>query len=55
METDSLKRALGAYISQYYKELLHPVTFHLRKLSPAELYYNIHNKKLLAIINIFKQ
>ena len=29
--------------------------FHSRKLSPAELNHNIYNKKLLAIINTFKQ
>ena len=31
-----------------------PVAFHSRKLTPAEQNYNIHNKELLAIIDIFK-
>ena len=33
---------------------LHPVVFHSRKFSPAELNYNIHNKELLAIMDYFK-
>ena len=31
-----------------------PVTFHSRKLILAEQNYNIHDKELLAIIDIFK-
>ena len=54
MEADASDRALGAYISQYHNKQLYPVAFHSRKLSPAELNYNIHNKELLAIINTFK-
>ena len=49
-----LDRALGAYFSQYHKKILYLVTFHSRKFSPAELNYNIYNKKLLAIVNTFK-
>ena len=33
---------------------LHPITFHLRKLSPVKLNYDIYNKELLAVVNTFK-
>ena len=55
IEMDTSDRALGACLSQYYKGRLYSVTFHSRKLSPAELNYNIYNKELLAIVNTFKQ
>ena len=32
----------------------HPIAFFLRKIIPAETWYEIHNGKLLAIIKIFK-
>ena len=54
MEIDILDRALRAYLNQYYKERLYPVTFYSRKLSPTELNYDIYNKELLAIVNTFK-
>ena len=54
IKINTLDRALGAYLGQYYKEQLHPIIFYLRKLLPAELNENIYNKKLLAIINTFK-
>ena len=55
IEIDTLDRALRAYISQYYNGRLYPVAFYLRKLSPAELNYNIYNKEFLVIVNTFKQ
>jgi hypothetical protein len=33
---------------------MHPVAFHLRKFSPAECNYDIHNKEMLAIIEALK-
>ena len=33
---------------------IHPVTFHSCSFNPAELNYNTHNKKLLAIFEAFK-
>ena len=55
IEVDTSDRALGACISQYHDGQLYLVTFYSKKLSPAELNYDIYNKKLLAIINTFKQ
>ena len=33
--------------------ILHPVTYHSRKLSPAEINYEIHDKELLSIVDCF--
>ena len=30
------------------------MAFHLRKLTPAEQNYDIHDKELLAIVDVFK-
>jgi len=48
--------AIEACISQSdNKKCLHFIAFHSKKLTNAELNYEIHNKKLLAIVNSFKQ
>jgi hypothetical protein len=55
VETDASDFALGAVLSQRNDEnLLHPVAFHSRKFTPAEINYEIHDKELLAIVNSFK-
>jgi hypothetical protein len=55
VETDTLDFALGGTLSQTAKDKkLHPNIFHSRKLSPAEINYEIHNKELLAIVDCFK-
>ena len=55
METDASDKALGACISQPDEHgILHPIAFHSRKFSSAELNYEIHNKEL-AIVDAFKQ
>ena len=36
------------------KNCLHPVAFHSWKFPPAEINYEIHDKKLLAIMDAFK-
>jgi hypothetical protein len=51
-ETDALDSAIGRCLSQKGEDgLLHPVTYYLRKLTKAELNYDVYNKELLAIIN----
>ncbi len=48
--------AIEACISQSDdKRRLHFIAFHSRKLTDAELNYEIHDKKLLAIVDSFKQ
>ena len=55
-EINALDRVIEVYISQLNdKKRLHLIAFHSKKLINAELNYKIHNKKLLAIVNFFKQ
>ena len=55
VETDASDFALGAVLSQRNDEnRLHPVAFHSRKFTPAEMNYEIHDKELLAIVDSFK-
>ena len=55
LETDASDFAIAAVISQKdSKSKIHPITFFSRKLQPAELIYDIHDKELLAIIEEFK-
>jgi len=56
VETDSSDFALGGVLSQKDDEgKLHPVAFHSRKLMPAEINYEIHDKELLAIVDCFEK
>jgi hypothetical protein len=55
VETDASDFALGAVLSQNGDDgRLHPVAFHSRKFTPAEINYEIHDKELLAIVDCFK-
>jgi len=55
IESDASDFAIGAILSQRDTEnRLHPVAFHSRKFTPAEINYEIHDKKLLAIVDTFK-
>jgi len=53
IETYASDFALGCILSQYLGKRLHPVAFHSRKLNDAERNYEIHDKKLLAILEAF--
>ena len=56
IKTDTSDKVLGAYINQSDEQgKLYPIAFHLWKFSSAELNYEIHNKELLAIVDVFKQ
>jgi len=56
LKTNASNEAIEACISQSDdKRHLHLIAFHSRKLTDAELNYEIHDKKLLAIVNFFKQ
>lgn len=50
LETDASDFAIGAVLSQHHDKRLHPVAFHSRKMSPAEMNYEIHDKEMLAIV-----
>src|SRR5450755_5165368 len=34
---------------------LHPVTFYSKKMSPAEMNYDIHDKEFLAVVTVFQE
>jgi RNase H-like domain found in reverse transcriptase len=54
LETDVSDYAIGACIMQPGKEgKLYLFAFYSRKMSPAELNYDIHDKELLAIVAAF--
>jgi len=52
LEADASDYVLGAVVSQKMPDgLLHPIAFHSRKFNPAELNYEIYDKKMLAIVD----
>ncbi|MBW0579673.1 hypothetical protein O181_119388 [Austropuccinia psidii MF-1] len=50
VETDASDYALGAVLSQVSDSGKHPIAFDSRKLIPAGLNYEIHDKELLGIV-----
>ena len=56
IETDASDFAIAAVISQPDADgVLHPIAFYSRKLTPAELNYEIYDKEMLAIITALKE
>jgi len=56
LETDASDFAIAGILSQMdSNEQLHPVAYYSRKLTTAEVNYEIHDKELLAIIASFHQ
>ena len=56
LETDASDFAIGACLGQLDEEgKLRPVAYYSRKLTPAELNYDVHDKELLAIVVAFEQ
>jgi hypothetical protein len=56
VEIDAINFTLGAILSQFGIDgLLHPVAFYSRKLTSAEINYQVYDKELLAIITAFEQ
>jgi len=56
LEMNVSDKAIEACISQSNdKKRLHFIVFHSRKFTDAELNYEIHDKKLLTIVDSFKQ
>ncbi len=55
LETDSFNYVNNDILSQYDdEETLHLVIYYSKNLSFAECNYKIYDKKLLAIIHVFK-
>jgi hypothetical protein len=49
--TNALDYAIGAILSLFNEDgVLHPCSYALRKMQPAKLNYEIHNKELLGIV-----
>jgi len=55
VERDASHFALECVLSQFKDSRLHPVTFHSRKLNPAERNYEIHDNESLALLEAFKE
>ena len=55
MKIDASDLAIKACILQMHDEKWHSVAYFSRKLTSAEQNYDIHDKKLLAIIAALKQ
>lgn len=54
IETDALDFALGTQITQLGEDgKPRPIVFWSRRMIPAELNYDIHDKELLAIVSAF--
>jgi len=55
LETNASDEAIETCINQSDdKKRLHFIAYYSHKLTVAELNYEIHNKKLLAIVDSFK-
>jgi hypothetical protein len=56
VEADASDFAIGMVLSQSGpNSKLLPIAFYSRKLSPAELNYDVHDKELLAVVTAFQQ
>jgi len=56
LKTNMSDEVIEIYINQSDdKKHLHFIAYYNCKLTVAELNYEIHNKKLLAIVDFFKQ
>jgi hypothetical protein len=56
LEMDASNFVINTILSQLGKDnLLHPIGFHSHKFSLIEINYKIHDKKLLAIMDVFEK
>jgi len=55
VETDATNLALGCVLCQYQGKWPRPVAFHSPRLNSAERNYEIHDKELLAMMEVFKE
>src|SRR5450755_4003971 len=56
VKTDTSNYAIGAYLMQIGKDgKLHPVAFYSKKMSPAEMNYDIHDKEFLTVVTAFQK
>jgi len=50
VEVDASDNGVGAVLSQYSNQKLHPCVYFSRRLSPAECNYDVGNRELLAVV-----
>ena len=55
IETDASNFALRCVLSQKWEKRPQPVAFHSRKMIPAEMNYDVHDKELLALVVAFQE
>ena len=56
LKTNALNQAIEICINQLNdKKRLHLIAFHSKKFISVELNYEVYNKKLLIIVDFFKQ
>jgi len=55
VETEASDFAIGAVLSQVIDGRLQPIAFYSRTMDKAEINYDIHDKKLLAIVAVLKE
>ena len=54
VEINASDFVVARVLSQMHGEVLKPVAYFSKKMTPAECNYMIYNKKLLAIVKSFK-
>jgi hypothetical protein len=54
IETDANNFTIGCILSQKHVGRLHPVAFHSREMELVEKNHDIHDKELLAAVEVFK-
>ena len=55
VETNASDWAIAGILSQVIEKRMHPVAFYSRKLSPAEINYEVYDKEMLAVVVAFKE
>jgi hypothetical protein len=56
LEMDVFNFVINTILSQLGKKIIfHPISFLSHKFSPIEINYKIHDKKLLAIMDVFEK
>jgi len=55
LETNVFDYILVAILSTQSNSEVHPIAFHSRVFSAAEINYDMHDKELLAIVEAFKK
>jgi RNase H-like domain found in reverse transcriptase len=56
LETDASDRAIGAYLTKQGDDgKIRLVAYYLRKITDPELNYDIYNKELLTVIEVFRK